>query len=57
VLKALLGEQEEEKLWTTVDYVADIEKGDKGVGFGMTVVEDSKTGRIIAKVKDVQKCV
>ena len=50
MLKAKLEEEEEDKLWTHMEYVAGIEKGPSGVGFGMVVVEDAKTSRVIAKV-------
>lgn len=55
VLKARLEEEEEEKLWTNMEYVASIEKGPTGVGFGMVVVEDAKKSQIIAKVGQLRR--
>lgn len=52
VLKARLEEQEEEKLWTFVDFVATVCKGKGGVGFGMSVMVDTKTAHIVAKVSE-----
>lgn len=56
MLKARLEEEEEEKLWTTMEYVATIEKGPAGVGFGMVVVEDTKKSQVIAKVMGDAAC-
>ena len=52
MLKAWYEEQQEEKLWTSMEYVAVIEKGPVGVGFGMVVIEDPKKARIVAKVRE-----
>lgn len=49
ILNARLEELEEEKLWTSLDFVAAVEKGPQGVGFGMVVVEDTKKAQVIAK--------
>ena len=50
ILQNKLQEEEQSKLYHDIHYVASIEKGPKGVGFGMVVVEDTKKGHIIAKV-------
>lgn len=61
ILQSKLAEEEQSKYYKTIGFSAEIEKvsivifisimqGPQNVGFGMTVVEDTKKGAIIIKV-------
>ena len=50
VLMSKLEEEEEAKMMKTIQYTATIQKGPPGVGFGLSVMEDVKTGSVVVKV-------
>ena len=49
LIMSSINETEENKKYKTVTVVCNVKKREPGVGFGMVVVEDSKTGDIVVK--------
>ena len=58
ILMSIKEKEEEDKLYVVTEYCVTIEKGPRGVGLGLVVAQDPKTGAIaVTKVSDAIRIV